>query len=181
MSFPSFSTELILINAIFLIACHLSRTGKVPEKSGASGMPPVSTSHSGSSSSDSLSLRHKICVHSEVERKIVQCGHAPFEKAGETLFLLNKYNLRVITAIFRVQWGAGVRWTPLPKAEAPTEPTDETREAPCRGSGQSPDDYIRFLPSQYLHSSISPPACLNSFGRYVSVFVMQFGLQHLTL
>ena len=23
-------------------------------------------------------------------------------------------------------WGAGVRWTPLPQAEAPTEPTGET-------------------------------------------------------
>ena len=23
-------------------------------------------------------------------------------------------------------WGAGVRWRPLPQAEAPTEPTDET-------------------------------------------------------
>ena len=23
-------------------------------------------------------------------------------------------------------WGAGVRWTPLPKAEAPTEPAGET-------------------------------------------------------
>ncbi len=26
-------------------------------------------------------------------------------------------------------WGAGVRWTPLPQAEAPTEPTGETNVA----------------------------------------------------
>ena len=25
-------------------------------------------------------------------------------------------------------WGAGVRWTPLPQAEAPTEPTGETSD-----------------------------------------------------
>ena len=27
----------------------------------------------------------------------------------------------------RDPWGAGVRWTPLPKAEAPTEPAGETQ------------------------------------------------------
>ena len=26
----------------------------------------------------------------------------------------------------QLEWGAGVRWTPLPQAEAPTEPTGET-------------------------------------------------------
>ena len=26
----------------------------------------------------------------------------------------------------QMAWGAGVRWTPLPKAEAPTEPAGET-------------------------------------------------------
>ena len=26
----------------------------------------------------------------------------------------------------QMEWGAGVRWTPLPKAEAPTEPAGET-------------------------------------------------------
>ena len=26
----------------------------------------------------------------------------------------------------QMEWGAGVRWTPLPKAETPTEPTGET-------------------------------------------------------
>ena len=40
----------------------------------------------------------------------------------------------------RGPWGAGVRWTPLPEAEAPTEPAGETR-APGRRpqSAKSPE------------------------------------------
>ena len=36
-------------------------------------------------------------------------------------------------------WGAGVRWTPLPQAEAPTEPTGEIGNNPfSAGKGFSP-------------------------------------------
>ena len=31
-----------------------------------------------------------------------------------------------LKATNQMEWGAGVRWTPLPKAEAPTEPAGET-------------------------------------------------------
>ena len=31
-----------------------------------------------------------------------------------------------LKAADQMEWGAGVRWTPLPKAEAPTEPAGET-------------------------------------------------------
>ena len=40
--------------------------------------------------------------------------------------------------------GAGVLWTPLPQAEAPTEATDENRVA-LVGVGQSPNIILELL------------------------------------
>ena len=35
-------------------------------------------------------------------------------------------------------WGAGVRWTPLPQAEAPTEPAGETTNPEIKNGGTPP-------------------------------------------
>ena len=54
------------------------------------------------------------------------------EQAEEMLFQLVKQMAKdegVDKAMKRrdqMEWGAGVRWTPLPQAEAPTEPAGET-------------------------------------------------------
>ena len=59
------------------------------------------------------------------------------EQAEEMLFQLVKQMAKdegVDEAMKRrdqMLWGAGVRWTPLPQAEAPTEPAGET-QSPCR-------------------------------------------------